>query len=311
MEKVGAFGRALVFLFAAWASTRLLPGAERSNAGGLSPTNPIILPFELRRGHVMVPASVNGTNALSLLLDTGYGMTMLDPQFIELFDLKRTGKVTIVGIAGEEPAGVFEGPRFEFAGATWKPRRIAAFPSDTRTQARRRDGIFGSGFFRRFVVEIDSQNQSIALHEPETYQYSGGGEILPLTFKSSTPIIDASVRLPSGTEVKSAFEIDTGCDGALCIGKHFVEAHRLVDTNSTRRGGRAGVGGSTRVRSGQLPRLQLGKIALERPAADFFLEGSPVDPPLAGHIGWDLLREFKVILDYKRARLILERPKEK
>lgn len=312
MEKVGAFSRALIFVFSAWAATEVIPGAERPGTPeGLSPTNPVVLPFEFRRGHIMVPARVHGTNALSLLLDTGYGMTMLSPQFIETFGLKRTGQVTIVGIAGEEPAGVFEGPRFDFAGATWKPRRVAAFPSDDRPRSRRRDGILGSGFFRQFVVEIDSKNQRIVLHEPESYQYSGAGEVLPLTFKSSTPMVDASVRLPDGAEVKAAFEIDTGCDGALCIGKHFVEAHRLVDTNSTSRGGRTGVGGATRVSSGHLPALQLGRIALERPAADFFLEGSPVEPPLAGHIGWDLLREFKVILDYKRARLILERPKEK
>jgi hypothetical protein len=107
--------------------------------------------------------------------------------------------------------------------------------------------------------------------------------------------------------VRASFEIDTGCDGALCVGKHFVEAHQLADTNSTGGAGRSGVGGSTRVHSGHLPRLQLGSVIVEKPSADFFLESSPADPPRAGHIGWDLLRKFKVILDYKRTRLILER----
>jgi hypothetical protein len=50
----------------------------------LSHAKAIGIPFEIRRGHVMVPASVGGTNSLSLLLDTGYGMTMLNPHFIEL-----------------------------------------------------------------------------------------------------------------------------------------------------------------------------------------------------------------------------------
>jgi hypothetical protein len=45
-----------------------------------------------------------------------------------------------------------------------------------------------------------------------------------------------------------------------------------------------------------------------KPEANFFTEGSPVDDGLAGHIGWNVLRTFDVvILDYSRRRMILER----
>jgi predicted aspartyl protease len=268
-------------------------------------TNSAVLPFQLKRGHVMVPARLNGTNTLSLLLDTGYEMTMLHPDYVQASALRRTGRISIVGIAGEEPAGVFEGPAFDFGGAVWKPRRIAAFPTDNPARSRRRDGVLGSGFFRRFVVEIDSRRKTISLYEPDGYVYSGEGEILPLTFKQTTPIVDASIRLSDQSEVKAQLELDTGCDGALCLGKHFVDAHQLVPTNSFARTA-SGVGGSTRTRHGQLPQLQLGRLVIKKPSADFFLEGSPVDPPLAGHIGWELLRDFKVIFDYTRKRMILE-----
>ena len=255
----------------------------------------------------MVPARVNGSNALSLLLDTGYGLTMLHPDHVEAFSLKRTGRITIVGIAGEEPAGVFEGPNFDFGGVIWKPRRVAALSAGNEGRSRRRDGILGSSFFRRFVVEINSRNKTLTLHEPDDYVYSGPGEILPLTFKSTTPIVEVSVRLPDSSEVKAQMEIDTGCEGALCLGKHFVEAHQLAPTNNpARTAGRVGVGGSMRTRPGHLPQLYLGKIAIEKPSASFFLEGSPTDPPIAGHIGWELLRDFKVIFDYSRKRMVLE-----
>lgn len=36
-------------------------------------SKPVTIPFEVRRGHVMVPVAMNATNKLSLLLDTGYG----------------------------------------------------------------------------------------------------------------------------------------------------------------------------------------------------------------------------------------------
>jgi predicted aspartyl protease len=291
----------------AWLLSAALASAWAAEPIPVGGTNSVVLPFQLQRGRVMVPARVNGSNALSLLLDTGYGMTMLHPDHVEEFSLRRTGRITIVGIAGEEPAGVFEGPTFDFGGVVWKPRRVAALSAGSESRSRRRDGILGSSFFRRFVVEINSRNKTIRLHEPGDYVYSGPGEILPLTFKGTTPIVEASVRLPDHSEVKAQMEIDTGCEGALCLGKQFVEIHQLAPTNNpARTAGRVGVGGSMRTRPGHLPELQLGKLVIEKPSASFFLEGSPADPPLAGHIGWELLRDFKVIFDYSRKRMILE-----
>lgn len=263
----------------------------------------------MRRGHVLLPALVNATNKVSLLLDTGYSMTMLHADHVAAAELKPTGRrITIVGIAGEEQAAVFEGPEFGFEGLTWRPRRVGAFPDEPSSRSRRRDGVLGSGFFRRFVVEIDPVRKRLTLHEPSSFEPSGRGESLPLSFRGSTPIVDAIVTLPGGGDVSAAFEVDTGCDGALCVGKHFVEAHGLAAAPGAA-GGRVGVGGRTPVREGRLPRLRFGKLSIEQPAANFFLEGSPADAPLAGHIGWELLKDFRVTFDYSRKRMILERIK--
>lgn len=255
----------------------------------------------------MVPTTLHGTNKLSLLLDTGYGMTMLHPDVVttaNLTDTRRT--VTIVGIAGEEQARVYDGPVFAFGSANWNPRRIAAL-SDGESRSRRRDGVLGSGFFRHFVVRLDPKTKSIELLQPESYTYAGDGEILPLNFKSSTPSIEALVRLADNQELKATFEIDTGCDSALCIGKHFVTEHNLAETSRTD-GARVGVGGTRRTKQSRFTAIKLGRFSMEKPEANLFLEGSPVEAPLAGHIGWELLKDFRVTFDYSRKRMILERP---
>jgi hypothetical protein len=266
-------------------------------------SNRVTVPIELRRGHVMVPVKAGGTN-FSFLLDTGYGMTMLRADHAASLGLQRRGSMTIVGIAGEAPADVFEGPAFEVGGRNWKPRRVAALATG-EARSRRRDGILGSAFFRSFVVEIDPKAKTLTLHEPAQFKYAGTGEVVPMRFQGSTPIVSTLVVLTNGTEVKTDFEIDTGCTGGLCIGKHFVEAHELVPTG--RESERRGVGGGARTRSGRIPGLRLGKLTIDKPSADFFLEGSPADPPLAGHIGADVLNEFRVIFDYSRKQMILEK----
>src|SRR6185295_17798407 len=120
-------------------------------------SNSVVLPFEIRRGHIMLSARVNDSAPLPFMVDTGYGVTMLRSGLAEDLALRRAGRVTIVGIAGEKDAGMFEGPNFDFAGLKWKPRRVAAFPADDSPRSHSRHGILGSGFFKRFVVEIDSQ----------------------------------------------------------------------------------------------------------------------------------------------------------
>lgn len=270
-------------------------------------TSSVVIPFEYRRGHVLIPARVAGTNTQSFILDTGYSMTMLPPGLGDALQLRRAGHVTIVGIAGEEPASVFEGPRMDFGDLFWTSRRVAAFPPFEAGRGRRREGILGSGFFRRFVVVIDQRAKTVVLHEPGAFKYSGDGEILALRFKrgSSTPILAALLNGSIGSGVPGEFEVDTGCDGCLCLASDFSEKHRLVPGDS-RSSGRSGVGGGTSTRAGRLDSMRLGRLRIERPAAEFFLDGSPAGEGLAGHIGLEAFRDFKAILDYSRQRLILE-----
>jgi len=56
----------------------------------------------------------------------------------------------------------------------------------------------------------------------------------------------------------------------------------------------------------RLPQLQIGKLIVEKPTADFFEQGSPADEGLAGHIGMEVLRQFRVIYDYSHKQMILE-----
>ncbi len=273
------------------------------------PSSSVRVPFEFHQGSVIVRARANATNAgeLSFKLDTGFGVTTVHPDLAETLQLKRAGSLTIIGIAGKEQAGSFAGASFDFGGATYSPRRVAVIPSDGERRRRNRDGILGASFFRRFVVELDPTSHMMTLHEPGEFQYTGKGEIIPLEFPKDTPVVEAGIHFRNRPPVRARFEIDSGCDGALCLGHDFAEANRLGETTDAgRNDSRQGVGGSVNTRHAQLHQFQLGKLILDNLPANCFLEGSPVDDGLAGHIGMGVLRRFKVIFDYSRKRMILE-----
>jgi hypothetical protein len=150
------------------------------------------------------------------------------------------------------------------------------------------------------------------LRQPRSFKYTGNGEIVPLRFQKSTPIVHASILFPGEAPVEGDFEIDTGCDGGCCLAHEFVQQNHLEEKTVGGRTRRAeGVGGGTGTRVVRLPKLQIGKVTVDHPTADFFQKGSPVDPGLAGHIGTEVLRQFRVIFDYSRKQMILDPYPEK
>ena len=265
------------------------------------------IPLEFRHGSALVRVRVNDSKPLAFKLDTGFGVTTIHPELVETLGLKRVGTLTITGIAGKEQAAWLSGATFDFGAATYAPRRVAAIPSDAQHNRRSRDGILGAGFFRKFVVELDPTEQVMTLHDPGQFHYTGKGEIIPLQFRRDTPIVDAAINIPGREPLLARYEIDSGCDGALCLGHDFVKSNRLdAISGRNRAGSRTGVGGSVDTHEGRLPQFQLGSRKLDGVDANFFREGSPVDGDLAGHIGLGVLRQFNVIFDYSRRRMILE-----
>jgi hypothetical protein len=266
-----------------------------------------VVPLKTRSGDLLVETRINGSEPLLFKLDSGFGVTTIHPNRVESLNLERVGHMTIIGIAGEEQADTFAKAVFDFGGATYSPRRIASLPSEARRRWRKRDGILGEGFFRRFVVEIDVAKQHLRLFEPKTFEYSGSGEILSVSFKRDTPIIAATITPQGRAPITGQFEIDTGCDGALCVGHEFVAANHLLDgDNAAQSDTRRGVGGGAEIRSETLGELKMGKLVVKKPSANFFLEGSPAGEGQAGHIGLGVLERYKMIFDYSRLRLILE-----
>jgi hypothetical protein len=274
-------------------------------ASALESTNPVTIPITLNRGRVIFTGRINDSKPLRFLLDTGCTIPTLHPNLVDELGLQPSGRLTINGIAGDERAPTYRGVVIDLGLASYSPSRVASIPSE-RSERRRRDGVVGSGFLRRFVASIDPQTKTMTLHASSNFVYTGQGEVLPFRFKSEIPILKASLVLPDQTVIEGEFELDTGCDSGLCLGESFVQKHKLLDHVKTKSDEKFGVGGSIRTESGTIPALRLAGLTVREPQTDFFVGGSPVDEPLAGHIGMGVLRKYRVIFDYPRRQLILE-----
>jgi hypothetical protein len=276
------------------------------SATELPNTNSVSIPAKFHRGRVVLTGTINGSKPMTFLLDSGCSIPTLHPELVDELKLQQWGHVRINGIAGEERAPTFKGAVFDFAGVSYAPFRVAAVPSE-RNESRRRDGVLGSGFFNRFVVEIDGPKKTVRVYSPTNFVYSGKGEVIPFHLREEIPVVKASLVLADERELEGDYEIDTGCDSGLCLGEPFVQRSKLLDSLKARSSEKFGVGGSISTRSGTIPVFRIGHAEVRGADADLFVGGSPVDEPLAGHIGMGVLREFKVIFDYSRRQIILER----
>jgi len=262
------------------------------------------LPLELNRSRVILKATIHDSAPLRFLLDTACTIPTLHPDLVDELKLEASGRVRMHGIAGIERAPTYQGVAFDLGGATYAPRRVASIPSEREQARRRRDGVLDSGFLRRFTVEIDPRARRLRLHAPDKFTPPVGAQAIPFRFREEIPVIQASLVL-ADRSVGGEFEIDTGCDSGLCLGAKFVLEHKLAESSARRASEKFGIGGSVATHSATIPLLKLGAAEIREVQADFFQEGSPVDEPLAGHVGMPAFANRAIIFDYARERIFL------
>jgi hypothetical protein len=173
---------------------------------------------------------------------------------------------------------------------------------------RKVSGIIGNDILKQLVLEVDYASQVVNFYEPENYQYSGTGDVVPITIEGY-PFIHARIMFAGSCEIEGKFEIDSGSTGAVTFNTPFVDRNRLLDyvskSNQSRLGG---VGGSAVAFSGRLKSIKLGSFQLENLIARLSRarRGDDARASYDGLIGGDILERFKVVFDYSRQRMILE-----
>jgi hypothetical protein len=263
------------------------------------------LPVKMLHNRIILTAKINDSGPHTLLLDSACTIPTIHPKLMDELKLEPSGRVRISGIAGMERAPTYRNILFTFGDATYKPRRVASIPSE-RDHSRKRDGVIGSSFFETFVVEMHPRDKVVKLHRPADFEYTGKGDIVSFRLREEIPVIEASIELKEGPPLKAEFELDTGCDSGICFGEHYVREHALVKKLKGKESEKFGIGGSVETVDVRIPILKLGAKEFTNAQGDLFLDGSPVDEPLAGHIGMGVLSRGVVIFDYSRKRVILE-----
>ncbi len=275
------------------------------------------LVYESIFGISLVQAEVEGSQPLTFLVDTGATQSALnDPLLAAGVGLEpgRMGLSRGLG-AGAKPTVISNEVALRHHGIEILRTEFAVHdigPMLLRQSGRNIDGIIGYDLFDRYVVEFEPLGGRLRLHDPETFEYNGGGWVLPLAIEDRRPIIDARVVVKGDKVVPVKLMVDTGSSRTLSL--LIGSRRRLKPPAGTLASTSLGVTGEVTVQVGRIKRLEISSITLS-PAETTWVE--PYRVPAArniedlnGILGNRFLMMFRVFFDYNGGRLILEKPRQ-
>ncbi len=271
------------------------------------------IPIQISGNHIYVPVSINGKAKKWFILDTGAEMGVINKSVAEELGLAMSGDIEGRG-GGEQSISVslVSDLTLEVAGATITGQTLAAVALDALEPkiGRRMEGILGSEFFHRFVVQIDYENRLLHLYDPATFNYEGSEQPIPIILESNLPMINIAFQVAGCKKSTGKFLMDTGANSAIDISSPKVESDSLTQCASKTYAGNIsyGVGGASKQLVARTDIVDFGGHAVPSLIGSLMQDksGAGASKDRDGLIGGDLFKHFTITFDYTGRRLWLK-----
>jgi hypothetical protein len=277
------------------------------------------LKFGIYANLVVVPVSINESDTLQFILDTGVSSIIItDPAMKDVLNLNYVRKVQISG-AGENDAimaGVSVGNNFRMGDFRGYKQNLVVLEEDVLELSEfigtPVHGIFGHSLFENYVVSIDFKTFTLSIFKPEKFKFKKRyGDKYPITVTQTKPYTDA-VSIVDKNKIRQNMRlvIDTGAGHALLLnpGDHkVILPDKVIRANLGR-----GLNGELYGDIGRVDKVAIGKYEMNSVLASFpdsvsfSMKFPPVDANRHGSIGGEFLRRFRVTLNYKEGYMALK-----
>ncbi len=255
-------------------------------------------------GIIVVPTIVNGRGPFHFVLDTGAGAMVVTPQLAKTLGLRPGGTNTATGM-GAKTVTVqdVELNSVSVAGATQPNVRAVVIPLPPGLTYQGSygtiDGIVGYTFLRHYAVTLDVAGGRATLTPSANFTAPAGIRAIPFTYaERGIPAIRASVEGATGR-----FEVDSGNNGDVILTREFAQRHGVARRYANRRIAEyQGVGGRVTAQRVRLERMTVDANTMHSVAATISDSSLLKHDRLDGNIGYGILRQVVITLDYPRAR---------
>jgi len=252
------------------------------------------IPFQLIGKLIFLQVQVNGSAPLWFILDSGASGFVIAKQTADDLGLKTSGAHQVGGAgAGKTNAPFTHDIEFMLPGLKMKLAQamVIDLSGISESIGQKCDGLVGYELFASYVVSIDYQSKSLRIYRPETFEYNGDGEVLPIRVKDKHSYVRLKLSAAGAKPEEPELLIDTG--SADSIDSELIAKSSAHKSEVT---GGIGLGKPFPVTLGTYDTVFVGKLKLLNvPGASG-----------ASLIGEDFLQRFRVIFDYSRSRIMFE-----
>lgn len=292
------------------------PGNVREPLAGLrlpDGVSSVKLPLETSGGHLILPVSINGSEPLPFVLDTGMpmpGVVLFGGERAEKLGLEYGPASAQVGGAGGSghsvEARIATGVRVSIGKAEFDDVTVLAMPPMGHFKMKHA-GIIGARVFSSLTVRADYDAREIVLSKPGTYVPGPGAAAVDLVFRGGMPFLKARLTAADGGSVPVDLVLDLGATHAVSLNVSGNDAIGLPARTLATRLGR-GIGGEVLGQVGRVPALELGGLELKNVVATF--PGKEHENPRGmdsrdGNLGVGVLERFNFAIDYAAGKLYL------
>jgi hypothetical protein len=272
--------------------------------------------FELVDDHIVVPVSVNRSQRLNFVVDSGAAATViLESPSTELLPLKLGGELAVSGVGtGPDPKAYIVADtdialgslRIEELSVIYLPVESIPFFHDLDEVYF--DGVIGASFFERFVVEIDYDQQLISFSEPgferDRLHQSGSDWVeLPLQIQSGVPYLTTQISVYPDQPLAVKLLVDTGYRGPVSLTPDTHEGiEEPLEYFSTVN---QGLSGDVETKVGMSEFLSVGDFQLNDVPVSYSLAGGESDQGSNGLLGNEVLKHFNLVFDYPNERMLV------
>ncbi len=269
------------------------------------------LPIKLVDKLILIEGTVDGQTGY-FMLDLGVSDLVLNSRY---FTGIKSKIADAFGVNGTLTSLETKWIGAEFGSLHWK-RRLAHVLSLEHLEDSKGEkilGLVGGKFFKKCQLTIDLRRMEVEIQQlskdrfPDTFSkiYTEPEAILPFKYKGGMPWIE--VRIGS---VAYKFGLDTASEYSVMHEKwrSSVEPHLFNQRTVVSRGISAT---EKSVMSGKIGGLEIGSLKCY-PMSTLFTDMGTINRNLAGAnldglLGFDLLRQFKVVIDYDRKEILVWR----
>ncbi len=278
------------------------------------------IPVKIVNNLVIIPLRINGSDTLNFVIDTGLRTTIItDLGVVNELNLQFGRQTTINGLGQGDPVEVIhsynntidiKGVRgyyqnlFLLINAEFNLSTKLGFPVH---------GILGYDFFHRLIVEVDYTHKVMTIHNPDYYSYRKSAVWIPLEIQNYKPYIEANIELIDNEKIPIKLLIDLGASDAVWLFRN-EEKKIAIPQKSLRTFLGRGLNGDINGYLCRINSFQIGKYSFKGVISAFpdtiSISDSSVYETRDGSIGGEILRRFRVVIDYPNKRLTLRPNRE-